>query len=649
MDTASQVTTEAGSTIKSLTLNVSALTDESLTDVTASAQHTGAGLQAGSGPSESDTLQADRIIDLNSNILLPGAADPVLIIDANGNVVDQELITFTQTDTLILVDNLVNQGGFGGTVNLVVNKSNRDSLMTNPRVIKGAPAVTFQSGYDEVVIQNESPKVLVLQRMDVANESATAANSINVSGDPTTTEFTPTTNSTPGETSIKVENSGLIGLAGFIDNPFGETSISGTGIVADSMFSGIPASEASNLGNGTISQAVIDAFATAGYALSNPTVSTVEVGKRWTIKDDDSEYTVAANGNLVVFPSVNSVNPRAIRTNTLNLVAGNGVIGNDNYGIQVLAGDQGSTLLNGSANQSIRIELFGGDLEVDSVSSGDKLQLLAAGSILDANADDAVNITASSLVLAATPDASVGATANERAIGSLTDALEVRVAGEMSATAGGHVVLTEVGASMNPLRISSSLGDIVLTATDAESFGQNIVLSDSASVIAPSGSISFYVGDNFQHSGLIRAGAAINVVADSEGLDVGTGSLLEFNGQLQASTSINITTSTDEDTIYFKRLDAAVPVNIVTGAGRDEINIGSEAGLLDVVTSTFTIDAGEEPTAFADSLIVDRITLDDSGRTANSPVAISSIASAVGDAALIYENKNIHYIGAEEL
>ncbi|MCA9247297.1 MAG: hypothetical protein KDA42_09290, partial [Planctomycetales bacterium] len=650
--TAATVTTETGSELKSQTINVSALTDVDLSDVAAAGVLRGAA--PGATPTESESLQADRMIDLNSTLTMLVAADPVLIIEADGTVT-QEAFTYTETDSQISVHDLINQGSLGGRVTLTVNETGRDGEMTDPRVITGEPTLVYQSAYDEVTIRNETNKTLVVGRIDVGNEAATASDLIHVPVAPNINTLAPVSDTTPTGSTITIESTGLIGIAGLIDNPLGSTSItSETGSFVTAAVVVMSDVSASALDADTIPQAVFDAFNNVGATLAaTATVNVVEADARWTIKSSDVEYTVARReASLLAFTSLSSSNPFAITSAEVSLSA-SGDIGYESYGIQLLAPSSGSVLIDAASSGKVVLEVSGGDANVSRISSSGLVSLIADGSILDADdaGSDGIDVIAGTLILQATPDTSDTATATDRTIGRLDAPLEIAVSGLFSATAGGDIALEETSGSLTPQTVSSSLGDIQLTVSDKDNSGQDAILSDSSRIVATVGSITLNVGDDVISSGLLRAGDSIIVHADLAGLDIGTGAELEFTGRLEAVTAITITTGDDGDTVNFRRLDSVVPVTIATHAGKDEINIGSTGGLLTPLRSSFLLDAGEESNAAADALVIDQINLDDSGRGATQPQSVLSVPStnASYDAALVIGGQTLFYANAENV
>ncbi|MCG8652147.1 MAG: hypothetical protein MI861_20075, partial [Pirellulales bacterium] len=655
MDTAAQVTTATGSKITTQVLNISALTDETLSDVDAFADHDdgGFGIQLGSGPRMSESMQADRIIDFNSTVTMLVAANPFLIIEADGTV-RSEAITYTENTTDIFINDLINQGSVGGQINLKINQTGRDGEMSNPRVIKGQPTVIFQTAYDEVTIRNETAKNLVLRKIDVGNEAATAADLIRVPVQPTTNSLAPITNSDPNGTKITIENAQSVSIGDLIDNPLGTTSITAlAGNIVPARLAEVDVSHATTLDGGTIPQAIFSATSNAKLTLaSDSTVSTVTKGKRWTIKSDDEEYDVAlGDSGLSIFLGVGARIQRAIETDELSLSATGG-IGFENYGLPIIAGKDDDVLLAAGDSGLVSLEVFAGDAIIETVRSGNHARLIVEGSIVDADdaAEGGLDFSATTLLLEAIRSTDSTPSATDRTIGALTNPLEIGVRDTFAALAGGHIALSQSSA-MTPQTLYSSLGDILLTVADADGSGQDITLSSSSSLTAVAGNITLNVGDNLESAGSIQAGASLNVNADQAGLDVGTGATLNFLGELKVGSSVVLVTGADADTINFRRLDSTATVNMQTGASADVINIGSTGGLLSPLRGTFTIDAGEEANAVADLLVIDQINLDDSGRSATSPQNVTSVASSVStsDAALTIGGQTLNYANAENV
>ncbi|MEO1530373.1 MAG: hypothetical protein AAFX06_33710, partial [Planctomycetota bacterium] len=595
VDTASNVTTTANSQITVKDLNVRALTDPNMA-LDARANNEGAG-SALIDPVESTTVQADRIIDFNSKVILPVADDPILILDSDGNVLEREAITFSSTDALITIDDLINTGTQGGTVTLEVNTSNRDSEMTDPRQITGSPDVTFQTGYLNVTIENQSDKPIEIQNMDVVNESATASDLITILGSPNVNDLSPTANTDTGATNLVIQSVGGIRIGGRIDNPFGSTTITSDGAIVTAEVGVVDNAEISNLDSGVLSNA-----AQAGLAFDfvNPVVEVVESGARWRVQDNEFAIDLALDDGVIrVYETPEGSSPNAIRSDQLRLEAG-GILGRENYAVSLFPGTNGETVVSGFG-QNVHLEMLGGDLNVNNISSANLVRLVADGSILDNDLVDLASsdISAPTIQLVTTPNTDPSPSAEDHVIGSRFNALEINAVVGFSAIAGGNITLVETLGTMNPQAVLSRFGDIRLSVFEqGDAFGQDLIVGEDSIILAASGSVTLEAGDDIDHFGAISGKQTVNFLADVGSGDVGKGATVNLLGFLGAGSGVMVTTGDDADTINFRRLDSIVQVDISTAGGADTINVGSDAdsalSLLSPLTSILTIDAGEE-------------------------------------------------------
>ncbi|MHC4507326.1 MAG: FG-GAP-like repeat-containing protein, partial [Planctomycetota bacterium] len=218
-----RVTAPADAEITTRNLTVEARVPVSPT-YSAKARRDGAIIDVGDD-SGSRTLIMNRTIAFSATVFLPGAS-PELEIAADGSVIRQDLITFTESAAEIILDDLRNTGDLSGSALFSVPASVYDAQSTVSAVISGTPTLDFQTGFESVLVINRSPKDLRVNDIDVQNETGQVDQNITIiAGDQS--GFTPTVTTSPGQTPITIENIGPIDVLinGFIDNPFGTTSI----------------------------------------------------------------------------------------------------------------------------------------------------------------------------------------------------------------------------------------------------------------------------------------------------------------------------------------------------------------------------------------------------------------------------------------
>ena len=633
-------------------MNIDALTDPDLSDVKATAIDSG----TASDEDETVSLQASRLIDLNSDIILPIAEDPRLIIDENGSIVEQQAVTIGSdpSDSFILLDRIVNDGTLGGEINLLTNKSNRDGQMTDPRVITGSPDVTFQTGYSEVVIRNESEKPLLLRDIQAVNPAATASDIITISGSPDQSEFAPTETTDPGATEIIIESGGAIGLGGLIANPYGSTSLTSSEDISQARLGGsLSVAFADELNDETISTEFIDALSAIVGGLANPTVSAEVTDSRWTITTETRSwilYHAEGSNQIHIYPGFTNRSQRAIQSSELHLNSGDDV-GFNNLPLPIYAGNDGLTTLSGSAADNFYVRMLDGDVAIGSIATGSQLTLLADGSLVDAATDnDGVDLSASQLNLTTFFSADDSVAPEDRTVGTTANPLELSISGLININAGGNIAVSEAGQTFDVGTIGSAYGDIELSVLDRDDVGQNLVISTDSLLGALRGAVTLNVGDNLEHDGSLIAEGDITINADLAGTDIGTGASIGLRGFLKSFGTIEITTGTDADEVSLQQLNSNSDVIISTGAGADLIEVGTQDGLLNVIPASLQIDAGEEADPADDLLVRDRIVLDDSNRVAAQPVRVVQNTSSLGfDTQLAHQDQKIHYSNAESV
>ena len=152
------------------------------------------------------TLNMNRHIDFDSTVILPGAS-PRLEIAADGSVVEQNGVEFTEDESRVVIEDIRNTGELGGNVSFAIPESDYDSSSTVTSVITGEPTFELQTGFESVTITNHSDKDLHVSDIVVQNPSGQESQNITVSaGDQSQFSWTP--EKTPGNTPIVIENTG---------------------------------------------------------------------------------------------------------------------------------------------------------------------------------------------------------------------------------------------------------------------------------------------------------------------------------------------------------------------------------------------------------------------------------------------------------
>jgi len=185
-------------------------------------------VDTGNDPVDKETEEYNRKIDFNSDVVLV-TASPTLEIDTDGTILTQDGITFTDDGsdsdiadgTTLTINKIENKGSLAGEINLLIDADIRDSVSE----IVGMPDITFQTGFNEVNIINLADLDVVLKKISVVNDAATAGNLLNFSAGTDRSEFSFTNTTDPGATVITVDTTRDVLITGVIDNTFGSTTI----------------------------------------------------------------------------------------------------------------------------------------------------------------------------------------------------------------------------------------------------------------------------------------------------------------------------------------------------------------------------------------------------------------------------------------
>ncbi len=291
-------------------------------------------------------------------------------------------------------------------------------------------------------------------------------------------------------------------------------------------------------------------------------------------------------GNLVVLTSAGSIGTLAnpVRTNATTLTPTVGAVGGiylsevDSVTLSPTSTtdgeiviDAGTNLLTSSvtadgAGRSVRLRALGGNLTIDTVTaSGDTVQLVAGGAILDGNGG-ANNVTAASLSLNAGAGAGTVGDVLETTVGTLatnitgdlyltnTGSLTVGVVNYLSNVTGitgagtGTVQVTTLSPIIIATNVSSS-GLITFTAVegnDAPFYQDFITINPGISVVSTGNNVVLDAGDdvNLLAGSLVRSVTGqVTITAGSGDLD-GQGLIL-LGGSVQAQTGITLTAIQD--------------------------------------------------------------------------------------------------------
>ncbi|OGB01056.1 MAG: hypothetical protein A3E25_15160, partial [Burkholderiales bacterium RIFCSPHIGHO2_12_FULL_69_20] len=181
--------------------------------------------------SSSRVGQWNRAIDWNADALLTSGPNPLLVVDAAGNVVVAENVSYTNAPGRITVHDVINDDP--GTANFVVNGMSDRQGLPLPGPINGTESTfTWRHTFDTVTLTNHSAKDMEINNIAPINYTVnpevtlTADNIPGGAGDATPFHFD--IRHTYGPTDIQIRNTHAaaapdLDFNGVVDNPLGPT------------------------------------------------------------------------------------------------------------------------------------------------------------------------------------------------------------------------------------------------------------------------------------------------------------------------------------------------------------------------------------------------------------------------------------------
>ena len=238
---AANVTTAGGSTITASTLSVSANTPTPSIDTDDPRNLAEAGDFGSAYASPSSDLAFSNNVQFNSTATIEPAS-PQLLIGPDGKAITQSGVTFENSGGQISVDDI--QSTKSGSASIaatgqVPNQSPAEAAFTNQ--ISGNATFNYTGSYAAANITNESKEDLVIQNLQVTTPEVVPSLSV-THGIEQAFQYKTNVVTTPVATAINILNTGggNIALAGLIQNPFGSTTISDTGVTGSITSSGAP-------------------------------------------------------------------------------------------------------------------------------------------------------------------------------------------------------------------------------------------------------------------------------------------------------------------------------------------------------------------------------------------------------------------------
>jgi hypothetical protein len=531
--TRAQITTESGSKIKTDDLEV--VVDTSATANT-SVDRRGAVFDGGEAtPTES--LTRDRTIDFNST--LSAEPDPELVIDANGAIVRAYNASAQVTDDAVIVDDIRNDS----ILNAIFRIPGRALAGLRDR-ISGQP--NFQETYDDVTILNQSNRNLVVNTIDVINETTpnlqvdvpiTATRQGQFAENPVSLDRQLS------ETVIDIQNQGAadVVLNGRVQNPHAETTVFSQGNILSSGDGAVLETRSLDL---TSSQGGI------GTSENRVNVQSVQ-GFRG---DTSRETEFSANANNAVY-----LNLQGDRQDADPLTINASLIRS--------ATDEVNLLIQPGLNSLDSTYIFGNTM------GGDRSGGIEAARdiIIDAGVGDTNLIGNINLLSAAELDAVIQALllANPE----LAETPELLPTSQLQVLTNGNVDLTELRDRLDVRQVVSTAGDIRLAVQDSAASGENLRLNPTAFITANDGTVTLDVGDDVQLAPLatIRANL-LTINGDFENADPGVGSVIDLEEAILPD-AIAITGNSDDDVVLL--VDAVyATADIDLGEGEDLIETG---------------------------------------------------------------------------
>lgn len=536
LHTNATVTTEDTSSITTHNLNVQALVDS-------------AAVQTAPGNDDQFTgaFSPDRNITFDSDVLLTSGS-AILIIGPNGNVIQQEGVTFTTTPTNIIVQPIVNDHPGTATfetnsvsdvvINGVTQTAPLGLVSSAATISKSAESLfTFRETLDEVHIENQSSKGLIMNSVQVVNSTKDPQIVItsdldklfigNAWQDAIGYNLKQTFAATPVSILETTHNSADITISGLIDNPIGTTQIVNNG---GSILQGNNGDIRTNILN-------MDAHKDVGSAASLLKVDLVASAGHPT------GGTTTAQGD--VWLDVKGINRD---TPSANYVFDVGTITGKNTNVYMEPGIQQTTLGNGFTAQIDNFETQPGTHTYRNFHFRDEqagnlnlpLGIFGTGNsaVQSTYKFDLVKAQGGNINLS-TPSA--GATVN---FGAYTDVVGngvVNAQGNGSISAIETVGDLQIGTIFTPFNVvgvSSMYGNIV----DQENDAKADIIATSIVLVANNGSIGtlanpIEIDSSFHNKGLVTAKALNGIYLTETAGDLNVGKITSYTGDVYLVTN----------------------------------------------------------------------------------------------------------------
>ncbi|NER96837.1 MAG: hypothetical protein F6J86_23810, partial [Symploca sp. SIO1B1] len=479
---------------------------------------------------ESPDFTYNRTIDFSS--ILSAEPDPELVINAEGEVICAHNVDIIDTDGETL--------GPVEAEEIIVDDIRNDTQMTavfriptrefGPGEISGNPV--FQETYDTVNITNYSQKDLVINNIDVIND--TIPNIIVEDGEVIRKDtFANEPVILPrllAPTLIDIQNhseSDVI-LNGLIENPHDTTRIVNTG----------------------------------GNILSTGPDAVIETRALELVSNQGGIGTID-----------DRINARLIQ----NYATGEGFgLSNDKLLDPTLPLD---TSLNASAEEAVYLDLQG-------ILRDDQPLTINAGLIssetedvdlkiqqgIDGNGQPQTSTYDFDLIRAG-GDIIIDAGDSDTNLIGNTDIL---ANGQLDVITGNNIDLTEINGRLDVRRATSAFGDIRLTVEDSQATGEDLIMRDGATITALDGSVTLLSGDDVHlgPSATIQATEEVFIQGDYGDGDTGVGSNIAILGAIANNSEVvEFAGGNDNDTVTLPGNYGNSLVNL--GGGNDSFNGGS--------------------------------------------------------------------------
>ncbi|NEQ66262.1 MAG: calcium-binding protein, partial [Symploca sp. SIO2D2] len=527
-DLSATVFTNPGSKIETSELLVE--TDTTQVSNTTNASDREVGLFVSIDTDTSEELIYDRKIDFSS--ILSAEPDPELVINAEGEVICAHNVDIIDTDGETL--------GPVEAEEIIVDDIRNDTQMTavfriptrefGPGEISGNPV--FQETYDTVNITNYSQKDLVINNIDVIND--TIPNIIVEDGEVIRKDtfanepvILPRLLA-PTLIDIQNHNDSDVILNGLIENPHDTTRIVNTG----------------------------------GNILSTGPDAVIETRALELVSNQGGIGTID-----------DRINARLIQ----NYATGEGFgLSNDKLLDPTLPLD---TSLNASAEEAVYLDLQG-------ILRDEQPLIINAGLIssetedvdlkiqqgIDGNGQPQTSTYDFDLIRAG-GDIIIDAGDSDTNLIGNTDILGN---GQLDVITGNNIDLTEINGRLDVRRATSAFGDIRLTVADSQATGEDLIMRDGATITALDGSVTLLSGDDVHvgPSATIQATEEVFIQGDYGDGDTGVGSNIAILGTITNNSEVvEFAGGNDNDTITLPGNYGNSLVNL--GGGNDSFNGGN--------------------------------------------------------------------------